>query len=184
MRKNPIPMLSEADMHPDLAAILRPRVKRLGYMGEFFRCTAHQPQALISFLQFSEVLKQALPNNLTEIIALSVACLMKNAYERVQHENLALKLGFSKAWVREVLSLQARKNGKLSEQERLIQQLAITVIRRKGHGTVRELQAVVDAIGPERAVAALMIIGRYATHALIVNSLVLAPPVPSSLERK
>ncbi len=184
MRKNPIPMLSEAEMRPDLAAMLRPRVERLGYLGEFFRCTAHQPEALISFLQFTEILKQALPNNLTEVIALSVAHLMENAYERVQHENLALKLGFSKAWVREVLSLQARENGELSEQERLIQQLAIAVIRRKGHGTECELQAVVDSIGPEKAVAALMIIGRYVTHALIVNSLMLAPPVPSRLEEK
>jgi len=34
--------------------MLRPRVERLGYLGEFFRYTAHQPQALISFLDFTE----------------------------------------------------------------------------------------------------------------------------------
>src|ERR1700679_2835223 len=100
-----IPRLSAKEMPPELATYLRPRVKRLGYLGEFFQCTAHQPKALLSFLEFTEHLKHALPNNFTEIIALSVAVLMKNDYERVQHERLSLKLGFSEEWLREVLSL-------------------------------------------------------------------------------
>src|ERR1700748_66829 len=48
------------------------------YLGEFFQCTAHQPEALLSFLEFTEHLKHALPSNLTEVIALSVAVLMEN----------------------------------------------------------------------------------------------------------
>src|SRR5712691_11879710 len=97
-----IPKLSQEEMAPELAAILRPRVERLGYLGEFFRYTAHQPHALMSFLGFTEDLKKALPNGLTEVVALTVAAFMSNAYERVQHERLSLKLGFGEAWVREV----------------------------------------------------------------------------------
>ncbi len=177
-----IPMLSETEMAPELAALLRPRVDRLGYLGEFFRYTAHQPRALISFIGFTEDLKQALPDNLTEVIALSVAGLMQNDYERVQHEGLSLKLGFGESWVREVLTLKADGNGRLSEQELSVQRLVIAVITRKGHGTGPELEALSHAIGPEKAIAVLMMIGRYVTHALIVNALSLAPPVPSPLE--
>ena len=36
--------------------------------------------------------------------------------------------------------------------------------------------------GPEPAVAVMMVLGRYLVHALIVNSLGLAPPVPSIFE--
>src|ERR1700728_3948988 len=100
-----IPRLSANEMPPALMSVLGPRVKRLGYLGEFFQCTAHQPEALLSFLEFTEHLKHALPDNLTEIVALSVAVLMDNAYERIQHERLSRKLGFSEEWLREVRSL-------------------------------------------------------------------------------
>ena len=169
-------------MAPELVALLSPRVERLGYLGEFFRYTAHQPQALMSFISFTEDLKRALPDNLTEVVALTVAGLMDNAYERVQHERLSLKLGLGEPWVRDVLSLRAERNGRLSEQETLVQRLVMAVITRKGHNTALELEAVIHSIGPERTIAVLMMIGRYVTHALIVNVLKLAPPVPSPLE--
>jgi alkylhydroperoxidase family enzyme len=179
-----IPRLPQEKLHPELEAFLRPRIERLGYLGEFFQCTAHQPEALLSFLEFTDHLKHALPNNLTEVVSLSVAQLMNNSYERVQHERLSLKLGFGEKWVREVLSLSANGNGALSEQELLVQQLVVAVIHRKGHDTTRELEAVVKSIGPAMTIAVLMLIGRYMSHAMIVNSLNLDAPVPSPLESK
>jgi hypothetical protein len=171
-----IPRLSAKEMPPALASFLGPRVKRLGYLGEFFQCTAHQPEALLSFLEFTEHLKHALPNSLTEVIALSVAVLMDNDYERVQHERLSLKLGFSEGWLREVLSLAADGPRILSQQEWMVQQLVIAVAKRGGRNTTPEFDAVTRAIGPSHAIAVLMLIGRYMSHALIVNTLNLAPP--------
>src|SRR6267378_7631007 len=107
--------LSITDLDPDLAELLRPKVERLNYLGEFFQCTGHQPRALISFYTLTEDLKKALPDNLTELVALTIATKMNNAYERVQHERLSLKLGLSEAWVREVGSLLTRRGGNLSE---------------------------------------------------------------------
>jgi len=179
-----IPSLSESEMPPDLAALLRPRVQRLGYLGEFFRYAAHQPKALMSFLAFTEDLKHALPNQLTEVVALSVAGLMDNSYERVQHERLSLKLGFDEKWLREVLSLRAEGNKILSAQETSVQRLVIAVVTRKGRACETELEAAIRAIGHAMTIAVLMLIGRYVTHALIVNTLNLAPPVPSPLEKK
>jgi alkylhydroperoxidase family enzyme len=171
-----IPRLSTKEMPPALASFLRPRVQRLGYLGEFFQCTAHQPEALLSFLEFTEHLKHALPNNLIEIIALSVAVLMDNDYERVQHERLSLKLGFSEEWVREVLNLAVEGSPILSQQEWVVQRLVVSVAERGGRNTTPEFEAVTRAIGPAHAIAVLMLIGRYMSHALIVNTLNLAPP--------
>ena len=176
--------LSEAELPGDLAALLRPRIARLGYLGEFFRYSAHQPKALMSFIQFTEDLKEALPDKLTETVALTVARLMDNAYERVQHERLSLKKGFGEPWVREVLFVKAEKNHNLAEEEVAVQKLVVAVIQQKGKGCAAELDAAIQTIGPEKTIAVLMLVGRYVTHALIVNTLNLAPPVPSPLRDK
>jgi alkylhydroperoxidase family enzyme len=177
-----IPRLSREKLHPELEAFLQPRIERLGYLGEFFQCTAHQPEALLSFLEFTDHLKHALPNNLTEVVSLTVAQLMNNRYERVQHERLSLKLGFGEDWLREVLSLFADGGGQLSEQEVLVQRLVVAAINRKGHGVTPELEPVVRSLGPAMTIAILMLVGRYVSHALIANALNLAAPVPSPLE--
>lgn len=175
-----IPRLSLAQMHEKLATMLAPRVERLGYLGEFFQCAANQPEALMCFQNFTESLKQALPDRLTEVVALTSAQLMGNAYERVQHERLSLKLGFGQPWITEVLSLGESGNGVLLEAELAVQRLVAAVIQRRGHNTRSELERVIILIGYQKAVAVLMLIGRYMTHAIIVNSLQLEPPVAPS----
>jgi hypothetical protein len=176
-----IPRLSLTELDSDLAELLRPKVQRLNYLGEFFQCTGHQPRALISFYTLTEDLKKALPDNLTELVALTIATKMNNAYERVQHERLSLKLGLSEAWVREVTSLLSKREGNLSETEVVVRQFVLAVIERGGHETESELAAVVTAIGHEQGIAVLMLTGRYVMHALIANSLALKPPVSSPL---
>ena len=165
--------------------MLRPRVERLGYLGEFFRCAAHQPAALMSFMAFTEDLKRALPDRITEVVALTVSTELGNAYERHQHERLSMKLGLGEAWIRAVEALAgvelARPLDELSDTDRHVQALTLAAIRRHGHNTSHELDEVVAAIGHEQAIAVLMLIGRYVTHALIVNALELRPPVASPL---
>ncbi len=176
-----IPRLEFEELSPDLAETLRPRVERLGYLGEFFKCAGHQPQALMSFMRFTEDLKHALPDRLTEVVALTVATVYENDYERVQHERLSLKLGFGEEWTRGVISLKADGSCGMSEVEILTQKLVLAVIERRGHNANAELEAVIRAVGHQQAIALLMLIGRYVTHALIVNSLNLAPPIASPL---
>src|SRR5882762_2573771 len=138
-----IPRLSMTELDPDLAELLRPKVERLNYLGEFFQCTGHQPRALISFYTLTEDLRKALPDNLTELVALTTAAKMDNAYERVQHERLSLKLGLSEAWVRDVTASLAKRGGTLSETEVVVQKLVLAVIERAGHDTGAELEEVV-----------------------------------------
>jgi hypothetical protein len=174
-----IPRLELDQLDPRVAAKLAPRIKRLGYLGEFFKCAGHQPDALLAFDNFTDALKDALPAKLSEVVALTVAGVSSNVYERHQHERLSQNLGYGLAWIAAVNRLDPTEADELEPAESAVQALAIGALRRAGGGVAAELDAVVRAIGPAAAIAVLMLIGRYATHALIVNALDLAPPVAS-----
>lgn len=164
------------ELTPELTAALRPRVERLGYLGEFFQCAANVPDALLAFDAFTTGLKQALPDRVTEVVALTVAAHLGNAYERHQHERLSARLGFSEDWIRDVETLQPER---LDGADRAVQRLTMAMLERNGHGVTAELEAVVDALGGAAAMAVLLVVGRYVTHSLVVNALALQPPVPS-----
>jgi hypothetical protein len=170
------------ELPPRLAERLEARVKRLGYLGEFFRCTAHQPDALVAFIDFTEAGKRALAANLVELIALTCAGWMENPYERNQHERLCLKIGFSEDWIREVNRLTPEEAVVMSAAEALVQRFVIEMLSTKGLGAARMMDGLIEALGPAEAVAVLMIVGRYVVHALVVNSLSLEPPVASIFE--
>jgi alkylhydroperoxidase family enzyme len=174
-----IPRLEMNELAPNVQQTLAARVKRLGYLGEFFKCSGHNPGVLVEFMEMTEALKEALPDRLTEVGALTVAGAMGNAYERHQHERLSEKLGFGREWVAAVNRLEPDAKGPMSEEERAVQRLALAVVKRNGHDVDPELEAAIDLIGHQQAMAVLFLIGRYVMHAYIVNALNLAPPVPS-----
>lgn len=176
-----IPRIPFAELPEDLAELLRPRVDRLGYLGEFYQCTAHQPRALMRFYNFTDELKKALPDRLTETVALTVAAATGNDYERAQHERLSLKLGFGERWVRDVLTMNPDEAETLDEDELAVQRFAIAAVANYGRGAQSHLDAMTEKIGYEHAVAVVLLVGRYAAHSLMVNSLDLAPPVTSPL---
>src|SRR3954454_22741012 len=122
-----VPRVSLEDMPPELADALRPRVERLGYLGEFFQVAGNQPDALAGFNAFTEACKAALPPRITETIALTVATATGNDYERHQHERLSLKLGFGEDWVRAVVGLGG-DSAALDETERTVQALALRLV--------------------------------------------------------
>ena len=174
-----IPRLALDELEPALAAKLRPRVARLGYLGEFFACAGHQPAALSGFVDFTEALKDALPPRVTELVALSVAGELGNDYERHQHERLARRLGLAREWIAAVNERDPERAAGLDACDRAVQTLALGVVRRSGHGVARELGAVVEQLGADDAVGVLLVIGRYLAHAAFVNALGIRPPVPS-----
>ena len=94
-----VPRLEFDELDRDLADALRPRVERLKYLGEFFKVMGHNPEVLRPFMEMTEALKAALPENLTEVGALTVAGALGNDYERHQHERLCEKLGFARSWI-------------------------------------------------------------------------------------
>ncbi len=174
-----IPRLPLDAMPAPLMDALRPRVERLGYLGEFFQCAANAPDALLAFQQLTEALKAALPDRVTEVVALTVATRLGNDYERHQHERLCRKLGFDDGWIAAVEATVPSGMVELDDSDRAVQHLTLALLERHGHGVASELEAVIDQLGAPAAVAVLMLVGRYVTHALAVNALQLAPPVAS-----
>lgn len=177
-----LPRLELADFPAPLAASLEPRVKRLGYLGEFFKCAAHQPRGLAAFMEFTEASKEGLPERLVEVIALTCTVWMGNDYERNQHERLSVRLGFGRDWVAAVNALMPHVDSVLTSEERNIQRLTLAVLNSRGKAAGAQFDEAARCLGPRLAIAALMVIGRCVAHALIVNTLELAPPVPSIFE--
>ncbi len=177
-----IPRLELVDMAPALQTALAPRVERLKYLGEFFKCMGHQPDALLGFIQFTESAKSGLDKRIVEVIALTVATARDNAYERNQHERLSVRLGFGRDWVRDVELLSPDTAAALSDTDRYIQRFTLAVIAENGRGTHDELNRLAATLGTANAIAILMVIARYTTHAMLVASLELSPPVPSIFE--
>lgn len=174
-----IPRLTFDELPAPIADALRPKVARLGYLGEFFAATAHQPAALKAFIDFTEEAKGELDMRLVELIALTVATMKQVDYEKNQHERLAVKLGFGREWIAAVERLAPDLAAGLSTAECCVQRFVMAAVARDGLDTASLLDAVVEVLGVARAVAVLMVMGRYTTHAIIVNSLGIAAPVPS-----
>jgi hypothetical protein len=177
-----LPRIEFADFPPTLAATLEPRVKRLGYLGEFFKCGAHQPRALAAFIEFTEAGQDGLSNRLVEVIALTCTAWMGNDYERNQHERLSVRLGLERDWVAAVNALKPDADSVLTPEERSVQRLTLMVLGTHGKGAGDSFEKAVESLGPRLAVAILMVIGRYVVHGLIINTLGLKPPVPSIFE--
>lgn len=170
------------ELPKDLAEYLTPRVKRLGYLGEFFKCGAAQPEALLAFQQFTEESKKNLSKRLVEVVALTAAIKLGNNYERNQHERLSIRSGYGRDWVSAVEACDPQPSTIMADEEKAVQAYVLTAISRHGHDVGQELEALIEAVGAKDAVGIMMVLGRYMTHALVVNSLALAPPVPSVFE--
>ncbi|MGH8290046.1 MAG: carboxymuconolactone decarboxylase family protein [Steroidobacteraceae bacterium] len=177
-----LPRIEYADFPGTLAATLEPRVKRLGYLGEFFKCAAHQPRALAAFIEFTEASQDGLSQRLAELIALTCAAWMGNDYERNQHERLSVRRGFGRDWVAAVNARKPDADSVLTAEERNVQRLTLAVLETRGKASGGLFDEVLQSVDPRVAIAILMVIGRCVAHGLIVNTLELEPPVPSIFE--
>lgn len=173
-----IPLLDFEQLAPALRQRLGARVERLGYLGDFFRVGGHQSAALAAFVDFTEAGKEALPDHLVELIALTCAVITTNEYERCQHERLALRLGFGADWIAAVERLDP-EGAELSPLQGLVQRYVLAALADHGHGAQTALAAIVAESDVETAVAVMLICGRYVAHALVVNSCGIVAPVDS-----
>lgn len=177
-----IPRLEMDELEPKLREALNARVERLGYLGEFFKCTGHAPDVLRHFMEMTEALKKTVPDKITETVALTIAVKAGNEYERNQHERLSSKLGFGKEWISAVEQLDPDNQIKLSEDERIVQKYALAAMERMGNNCQPEFEQVLDVLEVSEAIGVLLLVGRYMTHAVAVNTLDLVPPKPSIFE--
>lgn len=172
-----IDLLDLADLPENLQDRLRPRVERLGYLGDFFRYCGHQPEALLHFYEFTESLKDALPSDLTETVALTIASRTRNSYEQVQHERLSRRLGFGEEWITALVSADAG-TAHLSDVQRAARELALAMVAGRWDGAASWLSRLADQVGQQQAVGVLMVSARYLAHSAISNTLHLGLPPP------
>jgi hypothetical protein len=172
-----VPAVAYEDLPEPLRSELAPRVRRLGYLGAFFSVLGHQPEALRDFHRFTEDLKAAVPANLAEIVALTVATLLENEYERVQHVRLATVQGHGPVWIAEASA--GAGSVELSPEELAVRDLARHLVDRRGQDARIRLDAVVERLGPRLAVGVVLLVARYVAHAHVANAFELVSPVES-----
>ncbi|MGH3301641.1 MAG: hypothetical protein ACRDOK_08170 [Streptosporangiaceae bacterium] len=169
--------LDLTDLPDNLQDRLRPRVERLGYLGDFFRYCGHQPEALLHFYEFTESLKSALPSDVTETVALTIASRTRNGYEQVQHERLSRRLGFDEDWISTLVTPEADP-ANLSAVQRSARALALAMLAGCWDEAASWLSRLADVIGQPQAVGVLMVSARYLAHSAISNTLHLGLPPP------
>jgi len=173
-----VPLIDVEELDPQVRRRLQAKIDRLGYLGDFFQLTAHQPEALAAFIDYTDATKKALPDDLAEVVALTVATLTGNDYERHQHERLSIKLGLTKDWVESIERL-APESTALTLEQRATQRWVLAVLPNHGHGSESEVDELVRTLGPRDAIAVALMCGRYVAHATIANSFGIKSPVAS-----
>ena len=174
-----IARLTAEQLDPALRDLLQPTVDRLGYLGEFFAVAGHVPGAVPAFMQYTGAVKAPLSDRQNETLALTVCAALGADYERIQHERLSRRLEMSDAWIAAAEGREGAVAATLADDESLLRTLALAMLARNGNGCAAEIEAVAKAIGPPKAVAALLQITRFVTIAMLCNALQLTPPVPS-----
>jgi alkylhydroperoxidase family enzyme len=178
-----LPHIDFEDLDEGLKERLAPRVERLGYLGEFFQVAAQQPEALGRFIDFTEALKEALPTRLTEVIALTVSSRTQNIYERVQHEHLARKVGFTTAEIEALERGSVTVTDGFTEVECAVADLAQAIVAAGGKGCPNAYRRVRELAGDKAAAGLMMMGARYLAHASISNTWRLEAPVVSIFDR-
>lgn len=181
------PLPAATELSAELADLLQSRIARLGYLGGFFAVAARQPDALAGFIRFTESLKEAVPDDLAEVVALRVATRLGNAYEQAQHEALARTHGMSEAWLAAVTVLadtgaddtaaRGRLSGQLSADQRLVRDLSDAVLADAGHGAGEVVVACAERFGADTTVALVLLISRFTAHAHAANAFALIDPL-------
>lgn len=174
--------LDYEQLDASLREALGPKVRRLGYLGEFFAVAGHQPAALLAFHEFTEALKRALPPELAEVVALTAAVELGNDYERCQHERLAVSLGFGRAWIAATEGREGSDPWCLSDEARCTRNLVLAILADRGHGSGVQVDVAIEQLGEEQTVAVLLLTGRSVAHGFVSNSMGLTAPVRSVFE--
>ncbi len=111
-----------------------------------------------------------LPRRLRELIVLRTAYLMDCAYELGQHRDVAQTAGLDSATIDAITSESDWQTGQFDETELAVLRLTTELVTTR-HVAAPLFDQVHTALGSEATVEALMVVGRYAGLALMLNAL-------------
>lgn len=158
---------------PEVVEVLGAKVARLGYLGGFFAGLGHAPRAVAAFERFTSATRSQLSEPVAETIALTIAGLASNDYERVQHERLARSKGYDDAWIGAV---HAGPTAIVDPLQRAAAELASAMWHRDAAVARAAVTALVNLEGPATAAASLLLCGRFLAHSDISAVLDLRDP--------
>ncbi|MEQ8830215.1 MAG: carboxymuconolactone decarboxylase family protein [Alphaproteobacteria bacterium] len=168
---------------PQVQALLKPVVERLGYYGDFFQVVCHLPDALVAFMDYTGTVKSPLTMRQNEVLALSTCTAAGGDYERIQHERLALKSGLDKDWIAELTGHASPKPSTLSEEDAALRDLAVAVVSRDGRAVGTEIDIVNLLLGPEKTVAVILQITRFQMISTLNKMFAMTLPVASIFDQ-
>jgi alkylhydroperoxidase family enzyme len=111
-----------------------------------------------------------LPLRLRELVVLRTASLMDSPYELGQHRDVARTAGLSRDEITAVISESDWQTADFSPAELAVLHLANELVT-TGNVSADVFDRVLTALGSEATVEVLMVIGRYAGLALMLNAL-------------
>jgi alkylhydroperoxidase family enzyme len=176
------PRIVLQDMVPEVRIALEPVVKRLGYLGDAFAVHAHVPAAVGTFMEYTKAVKAPLPDALNELVALTVCRALRAEYELIQHERLALQLGFSKEWIGAAQGREDADPSLLSEVEQAVQTIALKIVATLGQDCESDIAELARRIGHSQAMAVFLQCTRFLMIAVMCRAFSLKLPVASIFE--
>lgn len=175
-----IPPLDFADIGESLQKLFQPTVDRLGYFGDFFRYGSHAPEVLSSFMDFSIALKQSIPEDVNETVALTVCQAMDFPYERIQHERLSEKLGLDRDWIAAMVGRPS--SAEITPLQGAARDLSLAMVDGR-HDAAREaVEQVASLSSPKLAVALLFQTTRFMQVCAVGRTLGMQLALPSIFE--
>lgn len=155
----------------DMTELARDLTARRGNLN-VYRALANAEQVFTGWMVAGDaaLTSPVLPKRLRELIVLRTAYLMDCAYELGQHRDVAHTVGVDRATIDAVTSDSGWRTGQCDDTERAVLELTTELVTTR---RVAEplFQKVHTALGSEATVEALMVIGRYAGLALMLNAL-------------
>jgi AhpD family alkylhydroperoxidase len=156
-----------ADMTPQARELMQAR----GNLN-VYRALANAEKVFTGWMMAGDaaLTSPVVPTRLREITVLRTAHLMDCAYELGQHRDVARTAGLSNDEIGAVLSETDWRTYPFDATELAVLQLTTELLTTRGV-TAETFESVHRALGSEACVEVLMVIGRYAGLALMLNAL-------------
>ena len=149
--------------------------------GQLYARAACQPEALARLVDWSETLRTAVPPRMAQAIALTVSVRAGSAYQRLEHERLALACGLTEEEVQALEAGNLSRAPSLSEEEGAAAALTRCMLDNFGHGCEPAFLRLSRLVGEPTAVACLMIAASASSEAAMANVWGLElPPAPET----
>lgn len=177
-----IPPLDFADIDESLQTLFQPTIDRLGYFGDFFRYGSHAPEVLSGFMGLSVALKQSIPDDVNETVALTVCSAMDFPYERIQHERLAEKLGFDRDWIAAMIGRPS--SAAITPTQAAARELSLAMIEGRHDDARVAAERIATLENPKLAIALLFQATRFMQVCAIGRTLAMQLAAPSIFDSK